>query len=98
MTQALKHGLTIIPLLFELTPEGKAPWERGQWTAVFEKCAKAVEDSDHSAESLDAILESVTKLDTIRGTKKALGKLNSGKVRDLREYNSNIYQLLYRHT
>ena len=48
MTQALKHGLKIIPLLFELSPDGKAPWTLGQWTAVFEKRTKEVEESNHS--------------------------------------------------
>ena len=70
MTQALKHGLKIIPLLFELSPDGKAPWTLGQWTAVFEKRTKEVEQSNHS-EAAKAKLEVVTK------TKKALGKLNS---------------------
>ena len=70
MTQALKHGLKIIPLLFELSPDGKAPWALGQWTAVFEKRTKEVEESNHS-EAAEAKLEVITK------TKKALGKLNS---------------------
>ena len=70
MTQALKYNLRIIPLLFELTPDGKAPWALGQWTAAFEKRTKEVEESNHS-EAAEAKLEVITK------TKKALGKLNS---------------------
>ena len=48
ITQALEHGLTIIPLLFELTPDGKAPWEQGCWTSAFEKRTKEAEESGNS--------------------------------------------------
>ena len=69
MTQALKYGLKIIPLLFELTPGGNAPWALGQWTWTFEQRRTEVGESNHS-EAADA------KLDAITSTKKALGKLN----------------------
>ena len=40
---ALRHGLVIIPLLFELTSDGQAPWTKGRWTSTSAELAETTE-------------------------------------------------------
>lgn len=63
MAAARANNLTIIPLLFELRPDGKAPWEGGLWTDFLQE--------------LGAKGESTDDLQRLKSTCKALSKLNS---------------------